>query len=130
MKKLSILVIAAFAMLAIGCTFSELFPIPVERPSKDEEPDDPASEGSAEDGIITEPQEGDIGDYFPEGFLGISYEEGVYSLHMADAVHTYSDGDTDYFGARNSITMEISGDKVTFTRSGYDPLIFILDQQN
>lgn len=123
MKNLSILVIVIAAMMAIGCTFSELFPLPSGRPSKDEPSHVPA-EDAGEGELAAEPDEGDIEEYFPQGFSGIRYEDGVYAFSVNGVSYEYKDGDVDYFGHRDAIMMEIEGSAVTFTRDGCSPLVF------
>ena len=124
MKNLMILMISVVAMMAIGCSFSDLFPLPGTEQEEAGPVSGPEEDQDREELLEVKPAEGDIEAYFPQGFDGISYADGVYTLYVNNEVHEYKDGDVDYFGPRNAIKMEINSAVVTFSRAGYDPLIF------
>ena len=123
MKKKIVAVISIIAILMfIGCSFSDFFPVPVETPSSD--PVIPSDDTDREE-LVTQPDSGDINEYFPSGFGGVSYEDGVYTLILNGERHEYREGDAPVtLPGRNPIEFSGKDGTVTFTKSGSEPLIF------
>lgn len=123
MKKKIVAVISIIAILMfIGCSFSDFFPVPVETPSSD--PVIPSDDTDREE-LVTQPDSGDISGYFPSGFGGVSYEDGVYTLILNGEEHEYREGDVPVtLPGRNPIEFSGKDGTVTFTKSGSEPLVF------
>ena len=123
MKKKIVAVISIIAILMfIGCSFSDFFPIPVETPSSD--PATPSDDTDHEE-LVTQPDSGDISEYFPSGFGGVSYEEGVYTLILNEERYEYREGNAPVsLHGRNPIEFSGKDGILTLKKAGSDPLVF------
>lgn len=121
-KKIAVVISIIAILMFIGCSFSDFFPVPVETPSTD--PVTPSDDTDREE-VVTKPDSGDISEYFPSGFGGVSYEDGVYTLILNDEKHEYREGDTPVtLPGRNPIEFSGKDGTVTFKKAGSNPLIF------
>ena len=122
-KKIAVIISIIAILMFIGCSFSDFFPVPVETPSSD--PVIPSDDTDREE-LVTQPDSGDISEYFPSGFGGVSYEDGLYTLILNDEKHEYKEGDAPVtLPGRNPIEFSGKDGTLTFTKSGSEPLIFI-----